>query len=247
MPAKRTFTRRTMAFAPSDDSASVSKANTNKRRKPSPPESSSPLPHSHSSAVARDNDTLSREPKQATRQSRATRNGHNSKFSGPISIPDDQMTGGKASNTKDLFEAGLQNANKNAPKAQQPNSTIYGGRDEFDTFMRNRREKKTLTSTHPPHNQAGSPTDDKNTSSDDGLEIVDMFKHNGARDDEAATHEADEDVNAIQNSLRGGGRSAVDVSARIFEGREYMSSPTPAPRKSLREDRLSKRSRLARL
>ncbi|KAL1591500.1 hypothetical protein SLS60_011892 [Paraconiothyrium brasiliense] len=233
MASKRTYSRHNMSIAQSELSPSDPDNiyhETNKRRKPTPPSSADAMPPSN----VLNGGGRPRGMKQEKSSGKLQKVNSKKRFSGPTTLPGNEVEHNDSEQKTDPFESVLAHARaKQVP--QQPRSSIYGGgRAMLNSFSaqlksRKRAEKKMEGPAH-----AGD-----DSSVDGGIQLAPNGESEVASlgsDDIDITMEGSDAVNV---TMRGGSAlTAAEASARIFDGREYTAPQTAPPRKTLWGDRM---------
>ncbi|KAJ4358774.1 uncharacterized protein N0V89_003358 [Didymosphaeria variabile] len=227
MASKRTYSRHNMSIAEPELRASDPDNihhEANKRRKPTPPSPVGPMPQSH----VLNGGGRPRSMKQKSSSEMLQKNNSKKRFSGPTTLPGDEMDPDDSEQKTDPFDSVLALAQtRQAP--QQPRGSIYGGGrtvlNSISAQLKSRkREKKKETQVHfsddlsvdggiqfPPHGESEIPS----LGSDD----LD-FPMEGSP--------------AVNVTMRGGSAlNAAEASARVFNGRQYSAPQTAPPRRTL--------------
>ncbi|KAJ4286712.1 hypothetical protein N0V90_012964 [Kalmusia sp. IMI 367209] len=237
MPRKRTYSRENMVFAPSEiDVFASDLVNTGKRRKRTPPESGPPLHRSDaSSALNGDGSPLNRGQRRAAEKEQAVQERLGKKFSGPVSMPNHDVDINEAPKKKDPFEAALDIA-KARPHLRQQRETDNGARATLNPYMRTYRQN--MRDLAVKHAQAHGSL--QLVPSTGASEVEDLYVN-----DMDISSEGTQAAVLVDCNDRGGRESAAEVSARIFDGREYIPPKTSPPRKTLYENKIYEGSRQA--
>lgn len=239
MPPKRTYSRHNLSIAKGNlDPSDTSKGddNTSKRRKPTPPSPGSPMPQSHEL----NGGNRPRGIKQNARNAKSLLDNSKKRFSGPTTLPTDEMETDDTDPKKDPFEAALAMAQLKSATKHSRFSIYGGGRVVIDSISaqlknRKREEKKEAVRTYVADN---SSVDLGTRLPSDGIpEVLDLTA-------DAMDHSvASSDEILVEASMRGGsGLTAAEASARIFQGREYLAAQTPPPRRTLWGDKIHRTS-----
>jgi hypothetical protein len=248
MAPKRTYNRYNLSIAkrelePSDPENIYSNANkdkisnnASKRRKPTPPSPVSAMHHSHvMNGGGR--------PKSINRKGATTKShkGATKSFSGPTSLPSDEMDLDQTGTNGDSFESALARAQgKKTPKL--PQTSIYGGGSstvisysaQLKNLKRGEKQKEAQVDVIEVSSVDGELQHPQNVQS----EVIDL----GSDDIDTSMDSS----STVDVTLRGGGDlSAAEASERIFQGREYTAPQTTPPRHTLCGPRVKAGSVLA--